>query len=181
MKIQSPSWDDSREVWAAFRQACERHLEEMRGVLPDHVLELAHLQGVDDGLIVEVHHDQAERVLRITLRCGDLQMGYYDLILTYGDAQITPEDEFLLARLARSTIDQSDHDADLYRHEVDVTAEGGIEHRLEFHVYRQHDVWIAIRCRMLSWEAVSRPNRDLPVMPDRFPDGPVTETGRLAR
>jgi len=103
-------------------------------------------------------------------------MGYYDLNLTYEDARITPEDEILLARLARSTIDTGDHDYDLTRHEVDVTAEGGIEHRLEFDT----DVWIAIQCRKLWWETVSRPNRDLPMMSDRFPDGPVTETGKLA-
>lgn len=176
MKFQSPSWDDSREVWAAFRQDCSRHLEEMRGVLPDCVLDLAELQGVDDGLIVEIHHDQVDRVIRLTLRCGDLHMGYYDLNLTYEDAQIVPEHEILLARLARSTIDQSDHDADLCRHEVDVTAEGGLEHRLEFHVDAQPNVWIAIRCRMLWWEAVSRPNRDLPMLANRFPNGPETET-----
>ena len=135
MKFQSPSWDDSPAAWAAFHQAYSRHLEQMRGVLPDHVLELTQLQGVDDGLIVEVRHDQAERVLHLTLRCGPNQMGYYDLILTYEDAEITPEDERLLARLARSTRDRSDHDADLHRHEVDATADGRIEHRLEFHVY----------------------------------------------
>jgi hypothetical protein len=45
MKFQLPSWDDGPEVWAAFHQAYSRHLEQMRGVLPDHVLELAELQG----------------------------------------------------------------------------------------------------------------------------------------
>lgn len=174
MKFKTPSSDDGVEVWKAFQQACARHLDEMRGVLPDHVLELATLQGVDDGLIVEVRHDKIERVLHLTLRCGDLQMGYYDLILTYKDADISPKHEKLLAKFARTTIDPGHYDAEICRFEVDLTEDGRIEHRIEFYVEGPDD-WIAIRCRSLYWEKVSRPNRELPVLLDRFPGGPISE------
>src|SRR5207248_7275733 len=105
MKFQLPSWDDSPRTWATFHKAYSQHLEGLRGILPARVLELARLPGVDDGLIVQVSHDRAGCVLRLTLRCGDLQMGYYDLALTYEGAEITPKHEWELARLARSTVD----------------------------------------------------------------------------
>lgn len=173
MKFTTPFYDDAPQVWAAFRQNLADHHERMRGVLPPHVLALAELRGVDDGLIVEARHDRVGRVLSLTLRCGDNQMGYYDLTLTYEDADIAPPDEGLLAHIARNTIDQYHHESDVVRQELDVTEDGRIEHRLEFHVYREDDVWFAIRCRQLQWEKVPRPDRDLPLLPDRFPDGPV--------
>ena len=38
---------------------------------------------------MEVRHDRAAHVLHITMRCGDIPMGYYDLALTYVDAEIS--------------------------------------------------------------------------------------------
>src|SRR5687768_9470955 len=112
------------------------------------------LPGVDDGLVVEVQHQRPQKTLRMVLRCGDLQMGYYDLILTYEGASLTPRDEQTLARVARTTRDHRRHECDLAYHEVDVvdmveTSDGGgIEHRFLFHP----GVWFAIRCDALHWE-----------------------------
>ena len=128
---------------------------------------------MDDGLLVQVSHDQAGCVLRLTLRCGHLQMGDYELALTYEGAEITLKHEWELARLARSTVDAW-HAPDLRRHEVDVIDDGKIEHRLEFHD-NEPDNWFAIRCGAMKWEIVSRPDRELPALPDRFLGGPATE------
>lgn len=174
MKFKTPSWDDSLEAWRAFEQDCVRHLEELKGFLPPHILELSMLQGVDDGLIVEVLHDKGERCLQLTLRCGDLKMGYHDLVLTYKDADISSAHEALLAKFARTTIDDGHHDADICRFELDLTEEGRIEHRIEFQVEGPDD-WIAIQCRSLYWETINRPNRKLPALSDRFPGGPYVE------
>ena len=92
---------DDYDVFLPVFERYRRHLEAMRGVLPPEVLELAVLPGVDDGLIVEVHHVRSQGMLLLILRCGDLQMGYYDLVLTYEGAEITLEHEWALARLAR--------------------------------------------------------------------------------
>ncbi len=129
---------------------------------------------MDDGLIVQVTFDRAGGRLTLIMRCGDLVMGYYDLVVTYKEAEMTPEDARLLARLARSTVSAGLFDADLSRHEVDTAAEGRIEHRLEFHHHSQPDQWLAIQCRALQWEKIRCLNRDLPEYPDRFPGDPVT-------
>lgn len=160
-------YEDSSRLYAAYQQY-HRHLEAMEGILPAEALELAKLQGTDDGLVVEVRHDREQNILTLTLRCGHLQMGYYDLILRYEDAEISAEDEKKLARIARTTVNDSRHESDLCFQEVDVTEGGRIEHRLLFH----YGVWFAIRCCALHWEKVDRPNRDLPRLKDRFPGGP---------
>ncbi len=159
MKFQTPSFDYSRQAWDKFLQENRRHLEELQGVLPDRVLELARLPGAHDGLISEVFYDYAGRSLRLTLVCGDLVMGYYDLTLTYQDCDITAEHEARLVRLAHSA-DARDAE-ELLRHEVDVAGDGGIEHRLEFSDGRE-TTWFAIRCRALEWSKVGRPDREFP-------------------
>ncbi len=177
MKLIYPAWDDKRGAWAdrvaLFDRAYAEHLDALRGVLPDRVLELAVLQDVENALIVEVRHDRAARVLRLVLRCGDTQTGYFDLAITYQGARITDADERLLARLARGST--HGYRLDLQRHEVDVTESGEIEHRLEFQVMSEPEVWLAIGCLSLDWETISRPDRELPPLADRFPDGPSAE------
>ena len=173
MKFRMPSWDDGAEAWADFLRAYSQHLEGLRDALPAHVLELARLPGMDDGLIVETVHDRAERVLRLTLLCGDLQMGYYDLKLIYEDAEITPEHAQRLARLAHDT--PSEHGPEVSRHEVDVTKNGQIEHRIEFHD-KEPNSWFAIRCSALTWETVSCPDRKILTLCARFSGRPDAAT-----
>ena len=60
-----------------------------------------------------------------------------------------------------------------------MTPDGRIEHRLQFHVSHGPDVWFAVRAGALRYEVVLRPGRELPALTDRFPDGPVTDYGRL--
>jgi hypothetical protein len=144
----------------AAYQAYRRHLEAMREVLPADVVALGELQGIDDGLIVEAHHDRSQQLFTLVLRCGDLQLGYYDLVLTYRDAEISPEHERRLAEVARTG-------QDAYYHEVDRAEDGRIEHRWLFHPGLEID----FRCRELQWSRVERPDRELPPLDDRFPAG----------
>lgn len=98
-------------------------------------------------------------------------MGYYDLVLTYEHAYIMPAYEELLRRMARDTMNAW-HAPDLRRHEVEITEDGRVEHRLEFRGercgYNERDSWFAVRCGVLEWETVSRPDRELPELADRF-------------
>jgi hypothetical protein len=179
MKFQPPVGSEDVNEWAKFREAYMRHLEQLRGTLPAHVWELAHLEGIEDGLIVEVSHNRAERRLKIILRCGYIQMGYYDLVLIYEDAEISLEHERVLAQLARRTpADGSGYVPELYRFELDVTEDGRIEHRIQFHVDPEPSYlsdWFAIRCRSLHWEKISRPSHIIPALLERFPGGPHGE------
>ena len=146
-----------------------RHLESLRGILPANVLALAKLHGIDDGLIVRVRYNREQRHLTLILRCGHLQMGYYDLIITYQDAVLSARDEWTLAKIARAATSNGRSRSDVAIHEVDRAEAGGIEHRFLFHP----GVWFAIRCRALHWKRVSRSNQRVPLLPDRFPGGPV--------
>ena len=160
--------DKTAEDYRAVFDAYTRRLESVRDTLSENLLILAKLPGVDDGLIVEARHEREQRRFMLTLRCGNLRMGYYDLVLTYEDAAISQPDAWILARIARMTNERRGDD--IANHELDVTPDGRIEHRFLFHPGH----WFAIRCRTLQWEKINRPNRELPVLPDRFPDGPVT-------
>lgn len=170
MKFQTPSWDADPKDWAEFRRAYASHLEKMRGVLPDHVLELATLSGVDDGRIEEYSYNKNERTLYLVLLCGDLQMGYYDLIITYKNVEVSPDHEKTLAALAQSV----DEHIQLHRFEVDVTQDGRIEHRLEFFT-SEENIWFVVRCEALNWEKKERPKQRFSPRPARFPREGVSE------
>jgi len=146
----------------------------MQGILPPDVLALARLPGVDDALVVKVRHDRSRRVLALTLRAGDSVIGYYDLVLKYEGADISQEDEQTLAQIAHTTKDERRHQSDVAFHELDQTEDGRVVHRLLFHP----GLGFAICCDALHWVRLPRPNRRLPRMFNRFPDGPVTSVGR---
>ena len=169
MKFFTLKWYRERNLKAeyssVFSNYC-KHLEVLKETLPASVIELANLPGVDDGLIVLVRHDRFRRRLTLTLRCGDLQMGYYDLVLTYEGAEISKTDEWKLACLAKMS--QVDKAPDIAYHEVDTSDIGGVEHRVLFH----NRGWFAIRCQELKWEKINVPDRILPTISKRFPDGP---------
>lgn len=168
---------DTPGVINAAALAYDRHLVTLRGVLPDHLLALAALPGVDDGLIVEVHHDRNTQALQLVLRCGGQPMGYYDLVLRYENIQLSPQTRWNLTRIARTTRNDSRHEHDIAYHEVDRTDSGGVEHRLLFHP----GVVVNLPCDHLRWHQVGRPDRRLPWLPDRFPEGPSWAAYRMRR
>ncbi len=160
--------DDEKSAKIAYEQY-QQHLANLHGILPDHVLALDRLQGIEDGLLVAVKHDRDQKKIALILRCGDLPMGYYDLILRYEGADISPEHERALARIARTTINAGYHESDLASTEIDKTEDGRIAHRFAFHP----GCWFEIRCSELTWRTVPQPNRNLPDIKDRFPGYPT--------
>jgi len=169
---------DEIEPFRLVNEAYRRHLDSLRGTLPANVLELSEPSGMEDGLVVRVDHDRDQHLLKLVLRCGHLQMGYYNLELTYIDAEILPEHDAALATIARSTKTQTDHRCDLAYHEVDAAEDGKIEHRLIFfaldpsHPNASGWLWFAVKCRELRWKRVPKKSRRLPPMADRYPGGP---------
>ena len=90
MRFFTPEACDTFDEIEPFRKVNEeyrRHLACLRGILPEKVQELAEASGMENGLIVHVSHDRTRRILRLVLRCGDLQLGYYNLVLNYEDAE----------------------------------------------------------------------------------------------
>lgn len=171
------AFDDAEafsKVYGEYRQ----YLEGLRGVLPERVIELAEPSGMEDALVVQVNHDRERRVLRLVLRCGHLQMGYYNLVLTYEDAELLPEHDVALATIAHSTKTQRFHGCDLAYHELDAVEGGKIEHSMIFHASSWHHpsaggwMWFSVRCSALTWRREPKKSRRLPPIPDRYPDGP---------
>jgi len=144
------------------------HLAALEAYLPPRLLELARLPGVDDGLIVEARWGDGTRDLSLALRCGDHPTGYFDLFLRYLDAEMSDIDEWTLARLARSTDYKNGIYPDIAYHEVDRTPTGNILHSFLFHPGQT----FTVQCRDLQWRREDRPDRDLPLLADRFPGGP---------
>ena len=175
MKYFTLDWyhtvEDNFDRQEAIYQQYLRHLDEMQGVLPTDVLALARPKGVEDALVVKVRHDRTRRVLSLTLRAGYIGIGYYDLVLTYQGAEITPEDEQTLALVARTTRGAWRHESDLAFHELNRTDDGRIEHSILFHYGRA----FTIRCDALDWVRLPRPGRSFPRSFDRFVGGPVTQ------
>lgn len=162
------SFDDDPQAFQRVYQSYQRRLQQLAGVLPDRVLELSEPYGIENGLITRVRHDENRRKLQLTIRCGHLQMGYYDLALTYREAEISPEHDRVLASIARSTISARRHDAELFYQEIDLIDDGRMEHRLFF----IPGIWISVRCEDLDWARVPRRDRRLPWSADRYPGGP---------
>lgn len=178
MKFFKPQKSKAFRNPGQFKKIAEdynRHLEKLQDVLPERVLELAKPSGMENGLVVRVDHDRKRRLLRLVLRCGHLQMGYYNLILTYEDAEISPEHDVVLAKVARTTKTQRLHQRDLAYHELDSFEGGRIEHRFLFDSFepgRPDWVWFSIRCRSLRWCREQKRSRRLPPSEDRYPAGP---------
>ena len=157
---------DELALYRAAAHAYDEHLTTLRGVLPEGVLALTEPSGMEDGLIVRVEHDRFWNELTLTLRCGNLIVGYYDLFLFYEKAEVVHDE--VLTRIARTTLSDRRYDENLRYQELDVAPDGGIEHRMIF----TNASWFAIRCRSLDWERVPRPDRKLPRHRDRYPGAP---------
>lgn len=145
------------------------HLEKMDGILPKNVLVLAKLEGVNDGLIVNIKRDRPRSTLVLTMRCGDLSIGYYDLEITYYGASISREHNRVLNYVARNqTLDligRTETAGELVYHEVDVADNGRFAHRIMFHPGR----WFEIQVDSLRWRQIARPNRKLRDRRKRYP------------
>jgi hypothetical protein len=157
-----------KKAWQEHLESYERHLDGLGHLLPPSIVELAKLPRLEDALIAAIIIDTVNRRLRLTLRCGDLVTGYFDLSLTYYDVEMSEMDRDQLVFLARSTVDSGEFQADFYRHEIDGTQDGKIEHRLEFFVFGRPNVWFSIKCREISWSIEDRPSRDLPAKENRI-------------
>jgi hypothetical protein len=144
------------------------HIQSLKGVLPDSIIELADPSLLDDGLILKVEHNRDKRKLILTLRCGNLQIDYYDIVITYFGAKLPPKHDQTLAKIARSTNGFNGYIHDIHFHEFTLAKSGRITHRFLFNP----GVQFAISCKSLTWKKVPRKSRNFAKAEDRFLDGP---------
>ena len=161
---------DSLVAWSELHAAYNQHMEDLKRLLPQEINELADVALLDDGLVLKVDHDRGKKILKLTLRCGNLQIDYYDIVITYNGAKITPKHDRMLAEIAKSTKGFSGYGHDIHFHEFSVAKSGRITHRFLFNP----GVQFAISCKSLTWKKVPRKNRKYPKVANRYISGPST-------
>ena len=119
--------DDAK--FEATIPAYEAHLDRILPVLPGTVQALARGVNLHDGLIRSVELRTNRRTLKLALRCGDLQVGYFDVDLVYGGVDWGASNLKELASIARNVHTEVQYD------EVDADATNGesrLVHRIIF-------------------------------------------------
>ncbi len=107
------------------------HIDTLLPSLPPAVAALARDINLHDGLIHRVLVQPEQRRLELELRCGDLQVGYFDLDLIYSEVRMDLLDIPLLQALARDRqtevlYDEVDLDESNYVHRILFWPEGEI-------------------------------------------------------
>ncbi len=135
--------------------AYERHIDHVATRLPASARCLARELNLHDGLIRRVTYDKAGRELRLELRCGDNQLGYFDLDLTYLGAILDRSDVAVLREVAR------DAETELWYDEVDLAEEGMFLHRMLFYPARECEIMF----RGLGLRVIPRDDRRIADLP----------------
>ena len=84
----------------------QRHLASLLPNLPLEVQRLATSINIHDGLLWKVAANLEQESLRLVLRCGDLQVGYFDLELEYQQVDFVPELTAALQKLSIVRLEQ---------------------------------------------------------------------------
>jgi hypothetical protein len=123
--------DAESEATAAAYSA---HRASVLPLLPVRFRIFAETIDIHDAMVRAIRLDLLADTLRIDLRAGDLQQGYFDLSLRYGVVDASTIDRRALALIAQ------DPNAEALYHEVDIAANGRYEHRWLWWPYQELDV-----------------------------------------
>ncbi len=161
MKYFTEAWlsdeMDNEAQWAVAKEY-QRHLAALMPYLPPDVQTFAASVSLHDGLLSRAVADTEQATLRLTLRCGDNQVGYFDLDLHYIQVLFTPEAVESLAGLAASPSFEDMHN--MYRcsealyDELDRESETFV-HRILFLRGREwHEM--TVRFGQMQWRTTPR-------------------------
>ncbi len=129
MRYFTPAWlsgDLSDDEYDAVLARYRAHLAAIEPQLPAAVRALATEVNLHDGRIRQVALDRRNRTLRLALRCGDLQAGYFDLELEYQGVLLDRLDVETLRAIALDPTSEALYD------EVDVLDEEAFTHAIIF-------------------------------------------------
>lgn len=166
MKYFTRSWargeltpEESEET----RRAYWSHVESLVGRLPRAVAELATSVDLHDAIIRRVSVDRRAAGLRIELRCGDQQVGYFDAVLRYLGVPLEETDLASLEDRAR------DPRTEVLCDEVDIDGDGHLCHRFLF----WPDGELEIRFASLALSRLKKDRRVEPRPEDVYSEGPI--------
>jgi hypothetical protein len=160
MKYFTREWASgmlSERKWESVYPRYRRHIANILPLLPDNIARLETEIIIHDGLIRGVAVNRKPGTLSLELRCGDLQVGYYDLNLHYSGVAFSKLDLSTLATVAR------DPDTECLYDELDIENKQYV-HRILFYPAGE----IEIIFMNLNSEKVSRPDRSYKRMPDPY-------------
>ncbi|MBS1728614.1 MAG: hypothetical protein JST51_18000 [Armatimonadetes bacterium] len=106
-------------------------------------------------MLLFVDHDRKAKTLKLTMRCGNFQVGYYNVEVTYEGAHLTSRSNLVLNQIAQTTRGEHDFMHDIHFHEVAALKGGRICHRYLFNP----GIQFAIMCRSLTWIRDPRDDR----------------------
>jgi hypothetical protein len=141
-----PSDDESEKVVAAYWA----HVESLLPRLPATVRALAQGMSLHDGRIRRCLVDSPGSKITLTLRCGELASGYFDLELTYCDVVMLGKTLKQLKSVAGDPSTEALYD------EIDSGGQGRWVHRILFWPYRE----VSVQFRQLELRMIPRKNRD---------------------
>lgn len=127
MNYFTPAWhsgeieDEDNAVYKRY----QKHLDGLLPQWPPDIQALAVGISLHDGLIRELSWDADEATVFLNLRCGNLQVGYFDLDLHYSGVLFSPPDLQSLAVLKSDKVGEALYD------EMD-EKEGRFVHRILF-------------------------------------------------
>jgi hypothetical protein len=107
------------------------HIGSLLSRFPATVRTLAQGVNLHDGLIRSVTVDRTRQALELQFRCGDREVGYFDLALVYSRVRMEDLDLSELKAIAEDPKSEALYD------EVDVGNSGAWAHRILFWPYRE--------------------------------------------
>jgi Protein of unknown function (DUF4085) len=120
------SGNHTDEQSSAVREAYWARIEEIKPHLSPEVRELTTNINLHDGLIRHIALDRAAQCLSISLRCGDLQVDYFDVDLVYADVESN------LLDMRKLQVIATDPASELLYDEIDLGRSGRFVHRILF-------------------------------------------------
>lgn len=131
--------------------AYAHHLNTITPRLTDNIHNFIKTVRLHDGLFRQVTINHSQATLELQLRCGDLQNGYYDLLLQYQGTVLKLLDEQRLMLIAQ------DPKTEILYDEFDLLSDGSFEHSILF--WPQHQISIVFE--NLTFEKTDHQNRDI--------------------
>ena len=147
MLFFTPAWmkgDAEEEALAAY----QTHLQAIGRGLPIRVLDFIRTVSMHDGRIQRVCYGRGSQLVML-LRCGDVQVGYYDLELTYRDVSLGKSDVRSLAAICLAPAEELLYD------EFDLV-DDMVVHRILFSSLRE----VSLVFRRMDHRVASASSRD---------------------
>lgn len=161
-------WDALPDALERLKEANSRYsarLEQIRNSLSSEVSAAAGAWIVNDALISKLRQSDNPKELELVLRCGDLQVGYFDLEFSYDSPEISSQDLKSLIKVASNVRGNRRYGGwHAWVQEIDMLKDGRIEHRMFFH----NAGIVLVRCRGIHVARIEKSSRRLQPFPNRY-------------